>query len=349
MRADGTIAALARAAEAWRDPGHPSRVRASDLTLNEDNRFTEEGLIFAVNQVMGQITKGSLRAWLGDRAPGHPMTVGVMEAGNVPLAALQDYLAVLIAGHSFVGTVSSRSPHLLPAFAREVAGLGGPEARFVGREALFAGVEAIIASGTDETREAVAVLCDGAAIPPARRLLRGNRFGVAVLDGRESEDELIGLAEDALLHDGHGCRNVAIIWAPEDLSPDAVLDAFAVFRGTVPVHPATAGSLKMQQAFLKAVDAPHAHADGMAFLVSRGDPEVQPPGHVRWVPCADIAQASAWITAERDRIQVVVARPSVLERLPEGWAHTVPGTAQRPPVDWSPDGIDTIGWLNGLG
>ena len=88
---------------------------------------------------------------------------------------------------------------------------------------------------------------------------------------------------------------------------------------------------------------PHAHADGMAFLVSRGEPEVQPPGHVRWIEYEGVDAAAAWIERHRDRIQVVSARPGFLQTLPEAWAHCPLGSAQRPPLDWRPDGIDTLG------
>ncbi len=348
MRSDPAIPALVEAAAAWCDPDHPRRVEAEERTLAEDNRFTEEALAFALNQAFSELSLQALETWLDGRASRRSVRVGVLEAGNVPLAGLQDYLAVLLTGHEFVGTVSSRSPHLLPAFATEVSLCGGPSAEFVSRKAFFDRVEAVIASGTDDTGAVIAGRCDRSGIPVGRRLIRGNRFGVAVLDGRESDEERLGLAEDALLHEGQGCRNVAVVWAPEALAPDPVLEAFAVFRGTFPAHPATTGSLTMQQAFLKAVGAPHAHAEGMAFLVSRGAPEVQAPGHVRWVAHDDVEEAATWIREEAGRIQVVAARADVLSRLPESWAHCELGNAQRPRLNWTPDGIDTVGFLTGL-
>lgn len=345
MTSETVIRALAESAMAWRSPEHTTRVRAEERTLAEDNRFTGEAMVFAVNQAMSEIDVGSLEKWLGGRQPPQRFRVGVLEAGNVPFAGLQDYLAVILTGHSFVASVSSRSPYLLPAFAAEVSSRGGPDAVFVPQVELFNGVDVVVASGTDETREEVADRCERVGIPANRRLLRGHRFGVAVLDGRESEDERLALAEDALLHDGYGCRNVAVIWAPEDLQPDDVLEAFAVFRGTFPAHPGTSGSLRMQQAFLKAVDAPHAHTEDMAFLVSRGEPDVQPPGHLRWVSYGGVEDAVAWIQREADRIQTVVARRDVLSVLPDTWARCELGTAQRPPLDWHPDGVDTIEFL----
>ena len=142
-------------------------------SLGEDNRFTPEAVAFAVNQVMAQLTRDGLERWRAERRASDPMVVGVLEPGNVPLAGLQDYLAVLLTGHAFVGLTSTRSPYLLPAFAREVTDRGGPEARFVDRNAFFGAVSAVVASGTDDTRQAVASQCEAAAIGPARRLLRG--------------------------------------------------------------------------------------------------------------------------------------------------------------------------------
>lgn len=346
-RAD-LIAALAAAAEAWREPDHPRRAGAAAATLAEDNAFTEEAIAFAVNQQMSVLTAEALRAWAPEGTTS-PVRVGVLGAGNVPFADLQDFVAVLVAGHAFVGAVSSKSPHLLPAFAEEVrAHLPALPASFTEAEALFGAVEAVIATGSDETRAWAEERCARAGIPPARRLLRGHRYTVAVLDGDETEDERERLAEDALLHEGFGCRNVAVVWAPEGLEPDPYFTAFADFRGVFPAHGSTAGRLKLQQAFLAAVDAPHASGEGLEFLISKGDPEPQPPGHVRWSEYADLDAVRAWLGAEHDALQLVVARPGLLAALGSAVPAEPLGDAQRPALDWCPDGVDTMRWLAGL-
>src|SRR5690625_7069703 len=62
----------------------------------------------------------------------------------------------------------------------------------------------------------------------------------------------------------------------------------AAFRGVFPAHEKTPGSLKMHQAMLAAVEHPHAYGEGLEFLVSKGPPEVQIPGHVRWSEYDDL-------------------------------------------------------------
>ena len=338
--------AIVRTGADWADPDHPARAEAVRRTLGLENRFTEEALAFAINQQMQAISGGRLEAWVNGRKAAQKRVVGVLNAGNVPLVELQDYLATVLVGHAYLGVLSSRSPHLLPAFHEEVGRRAGAmEASFTTADDMLGRSDAVIATGTDETRDVIDRACEERGIPPRNRLLRGNRFAVAVLTGNETVDDLEGLAEDTLLHEGQGCRNVALIWAPKDHSPDALLEAFANFRSIFPVHRATSGALAMPRAFLEAVGTPHAYGEGLEFLLSKGEPEVQQPGHVRWVEYADVSEAGAWIQAHADQLQAVVGREEVLHLAPRGVARDTPGTAQRPAVDWCPDGRDVIEFL----
>ena len=346
---DALIKAIARVAEAWQDPAHPPRAEAAEQTLRAPNRFTEEALAFAVNQQMNLLRTEAMEAWMAGRAVAEPRVVGVLNAGNIPMVGLQDFLAVVLMGHRYLGTVSSKSPALLPAFVdavqKEVASL---PARFVSVEALWAQAEALIATGSEETRAWAEAQREQHGIPAARCLLRGHRYAVAVIDGLETEAERDGLAEDALLHEGLGCRNVALIFAPKNLEPDAYLESFAAFRGVFPTHPETPGALSMQQAFLEALDLPHAYGDGLEFLLSKGEPDVQGPAHLRWVEYDDVAEVADWLTRHRDDLQLVVARAAVAAHLPATLPLAPPGEAQRPPLDWHPDGIDTVAFLASL-
>ncbi len=339
---------LALVAERWRDPDYEPRAAAVEETLAAPNRFTEEALAFAVNQQMALVTPDALDVWLGDAAESSAY-VGVLNAGNVPFAGLQDLLAVLGMGHRYCGVVSSKSPALIPAFIDDVlAERGDIPAEILSYDEMLRTASAVIATGSDETRDAVSQDLDEAGIPAERRLLRGQRVGVAVIDGRETDEDREGLAEDILLHEGLGCRNVAVVWAPRDLSPDSYLDAMAAFRGVFPAHEKTPGSLKMHQAMLAAVEHPHAYGEGLEFLVSKGPPEVQIPGHVRWSEYDDLAEVNAWLESERERLQVVVARSKMQGRISTSAEVVKPGESQRPSIDWRADGIDTVAFLRQL-
>lgn len=343
------IDAVAAEAALWREPDYPPREGAAQRTLEAPNRFTGEALAFAVNQQMHLLTRKRLAAWAGERWAAEARTVGVLNAGNIPLVGLQDFLAVILTGHRYRGSVSSKSPHLLPAFAAGVgARVGGLDASFRPAEALFAEAQAIIATGGEETGTWVEAQCEAHGIPEGRLLLRGHRYSVAILDGRERAEEREKLAEDVLLHEGYGCRNVALIWAPAGLKPDKYLEAFALFRGVFPAHTEVAGTLQLQKAFLEALDVPHAYGEGLAFLVSKGPPEAQRPGHARWTEYGEFEAAVRWLLAHAGEIQLVAARPEVGRRLPGDLPVVSLGQAQRPPLNWCPDGKDTLGFLGSL-
>ena len=164
----------------------------------------------------------------------------------------------------------------------------------------------------------------------------------------ESENDLDGLALDVLLHEGMGCRNVALIIVPAGLEPDKCLKHFAEMRGVFPAHPSTSGKLTMQQAYLAATGQPHAYGDGLEFLLSKGAPEIQAPGHVRWVEYRDLDEMVRVVEALRDEIQCIVAHEELHEQLPSSWNVGSFGSTQMPALNWRPDNYDTIEFLCGL-
>ena len=342
-------AALAAVAARWADPDLPARAAAVAQTLAANDAFTFESVTFALNQTLAGWTEKALEAWRGERAAARPLTVGVLHAGNVPFGEAQDLAAVVLAGHRYRGVVSSRSPALVPAFVADlVAEAPGLDLGCVGFDELFGTAEAVVATGSDDTKALVVARCEAAGIPPGRRLLRGHRFSAAVLDGRETDDERERLAEDVLLHEGFGCRNVAVVWAPRGADADPVFAAFAHARAVYPAPPSTAARLRLPAAFLKATGQPHAALDDGSLLVSRGDPAPQAPGHLRWAEYDALDAPAAWLAAHADALQLVAARPGLLGRLPAAVPRVPLGEAQRPPLDWHPDGVDTLGWLAGV-
>lgn len=323
------VAAVAEAARAWRDPDHPARAAAVEETLAAADLFTAEALAFAVNAAMHRLTPEALRAWTAEAR--RPCTVGVLPAGEEPLSGLQALLAVLLAGHRFLG-VAPPSALLVPAFAEEIhrRWKAMPASFTEEEEAVFEQADALLGSGDEEARASFGQRADAAGIPAARRWWEGEHFAVAVLDGEESEEEREGLAEDALLFAGRSGRSVRVVWAPAGLAPDRYLEAMAHFRAVFPPPPALPGTLEMQRAFLEAQGRSHAHGEGLEFLVSRGAPEVQPPGHVRWAEYDALDDVRAWLgTAER--VSFVVARAPLAEALAPAWRCVRAGTVHRLP------------------
>jgi hypothetical protein len=61
-------------------------------------------------------------------------------------------------------------------------------------------------------------------------IIRRNRTSVAIVDGSESRDELLKLADDVFSYFGLGCRNVSKIFVPEKYDFVQLLDAFKKYE-----------------------------------------------------------------------------------------------------------------------
>jgi hypothetical protein len=298
---------------------------------------------------MQQLTRAGLREWLeeGEAGRASSATVGVIHAETDPLAGVRDAIAVWAHGHEYVAVCPPSSPALVPAFMEAVGGDtagGGAEGAL---EEVLSRADAVVAGAAGWIDASLADLCTEQGIPPARRLLRDPCYSVGLVDGHESQDEMGRLAEDALLYEGHGRRTLKIFWAPTDHPPDDYLQAMAGFRGLFPAHEDTPGSLQMQQAFLEAQDRPHAYAEGLEFLMSRGDPERQKPGHVRWAEYDAFDDVDAWWRDHQDEVYAVIARPHLHDQLPDAWPLRSPGGVHVPPLA-DRDGRAVVSFLEAL-
>lgn len=338
------ITAICNAARKWENPEYPARASATKKTLKIDNRFTEESIAFAINQQMDLLVEEELKTWSHSLNCKTPETVGVINPGNIPFVELQDLLAVVLSGHKYLGSISSKSTYLLPAFISEIRNEGADiKATFVQQKDVFGRCQKLIASGSNETITEIAAIAARAGLQPDQCLLRGHRYSIAVLDGWEEEDTLVMLAEDALMHEGMGCRSVSILFAPENMGVDSVLEAFALHRGVFPAHEATSKSIKMQQAYADALKLPNAFAEDFQFLVSKGEPLEQGICHIRWVSYSDIDEVEVWLKAQEKQIQCVFSDERFLSQHPD-WLPI--GTAQRPSLDWRPDGVSHASFLS---
>ncbi len=333
----------------WCDADHPPRASAVEDTLEAPNRWTEQALTHLLNRWMQRLTTDRLRNWVGDEAPSDVITVGVLHADAGPLAGFRDALAVFSLGHRYVGRLSEGSPAILPSFAEEVEKRGGDlRYEFASRETVYEDAQALLAQPTDAP-ESVHETCESYRIPGSHRQVRPPTYSIGVVDGNESEDECGRLAEDMLLLEGEGEHSLSILWAPRDHSPDTYLEAMAHFRGIFPSHPDTPGALQMQQAFLEARDEPHAYADGLEFLVSRGEPQPQRAGHIRWTEYEELSEMVNWVSEYHEDIYAIIARRGLHDQLPEMHPNIrTPGGVHLPPLD-DKEGRALIAFLREMG
>ncbi len=338
--------AFAEAARLWLRPGFADRVLAVEATLKCSNTFTPEALEEAVSSIMSRVQRGALDSWIAGRFSGSPLPVAVLNAGNIPFVGLYDLLAVACTRHEYIGIVSSKSPQLLPSFVSTVARFL-PQLRvsFTDFNTALYRCEALIATGADTTLNQIVSEAGRAGVDPRRTLLRGTRISVAVLDGREGNDELDGLARDTLLHEGRGCLNACIIFAPADRDWGPLLASMDRLRLRYPPHQSTVQTIRQEVRLYKATGQRYHERSGV--LLVDGEPEPGRPGVVVWSRYSTLQDVENWIDANAGRLQAVISPARIgLRTGPVGTC--LPGQAQDPPLDWTPDRRDTVEFLVGI-
>ncbi|GAB5518733.1 MAG: hypothetical protein RhofKO_09840 [Rhodothermales bacterium] len=291
------IDALRAVAERWSDPDYAPRQAAVAEMLALEAPFTEEAITFALNQAMYRI--GEDVTYIAESSGGR---IAIQTEEEVPLARFREAVFALVAGDCI---------QLIQPDPLEVA--------FWTEVNEVAGNSCIMFEANDPTRW---VMRQADPEPDAIRL----RYGVAVMGEDETDEAWEGLAEDILLHEGFGEANVRLLFAPQSLAPDVLLDHLAQMRGVLPADASTPSRLKMPQAFLAAAKTPHGYGEGLEFLVSRGEAEVQEPAHLRWVPYTSLDEVRTWIRTHRADVSCIISTQAL------GRPTIEPGTAHRQPL-----------------
>jgi hypothetical protein len=187
------------------------------LQAEERNRwFTQNSIRYALNAIGESMSAGKMERWLDpymnflDVKETTGKRIGVVTAGNIPLAGFHDFLTVLISGHTFCGKLSGQDAVLIPAIAGIMENLN-PEwkERILFTDEPFRTIDAIIATGSGNTYRYFEYYF--ARYP---HIIRKNRNSIAILNGHETDDENKGLASDVMLYFGLGCRSVSKIYIP---------------------------------------------------------------------------------------------------------------------------------------
>lgn len=156
--------------------------------------------------------------------------IGLILAGNLPLVGLHDVLMVLLSGHQAVVKASHKDRVLLQHLMRHwLRRSEDPPASLLERvtfvEAIVASdIDFLIATGSNNTARYLATTYY--SVP---KLIRQNRFSVAVLLGHESQVDLEALADDILLYHGMGCRSVSSILVPRGYELQPLVNALEQF------------------------------------------------------------------------------------------------------------------------
>lgn len=193
------------------------------LAQEQNGWFTKDNVLFAIEGWSNLLKQDHLESWLRDYGMESVIKkrVAIVMAGNIPLVGFHDFLSVLICGHNVLVKQSSNDKQLLPFLAKYLEYI---EPDFKGcilfTNEKLEDYDAVIATGSDNTARYFDYY-----FKDHPSLIRRNRNSIAILTGKETQEELLGLSDDVFRYFGLGCRNVSKFFVPANYNFDAFFEA----------------------------------------------------------------------------------------------------------------------------
>lgn len=262
----------------------------------------------------------------------NPKTVAVIMAGNIPMVGFHDFLSVLVSGHRFLGKLSSEDPFLLPALAEILLAIE-PEFKdyITFSETPISGFDAVIATGSDNTTRYFNYY-----FGKYPNLIRGNRNGIAILNGSETKEELQQLGIDIFSFFGLGCRNVSSLFVPASYDFNKLFEALETFE-ELKNHSKYFNNYEYNKAIWLINGEPH--FDNGFVLLKKAAEFSSAVSVLHFQQYSDTKILQKILDENQDKIQCIVSQQA---HWPGSCAF---GQAQMPAVLDYADGLDTLNFL----
>jgi hypothetical protein len=314
---------------------------AIDKAHEQNPWFTPNNVRFALTSIAeGWLKPDVLSSWTA-RYPEayfnqqHPVNVGVIMAGNIPLVGFHDFLCVLATGNRITCKLSSRDGNLMKSVANALIQI---EPRFSNlitiTDDTLKDFDAVIATGSNNSARYFDFY-----FGKYPSIIRSHRNGIAVLTGKEAQSDFTKLGEDIFTYFGLGCRSVSKLLVPSGYNFTPLLDSLCQWKDLINHH-RYANNYEYQRAIFSINQTPH--LDTGFLLVTPSEQLDSPVGVLHYQEYNKLDDALKYIEQHDKVVQCVVG-------LPEVHPKAIPfGSAQKPDIAEYADGIDTIEFLSQL-
>jgi Acyl-CoA reductase (LuxC) len=306
---------------------------AKERARRENGWFIPEFVDMASNNIARSfLQKEVLIKWVaGYQLPDknlNPQTVGLIMAGNIPLVGFHDWLCIFISGHKALIKPSSKDQVLIKHLLEKLNEWNADAATFSQFSEMLKGCDAYIATGSNNSSRYFEYY-----FKKYPHIIRRNRTSVAVLTGKESNEELEKLADDVYLYFGLGCRNVTKIYVPFEYNFIPLLEAFRKYNYQADHH-----KYKNNYDYNLAL-----HLLNKKYYMTNGSILL-----IEDVPFfSPISQLNYELYKDRDILQDLLKANSDLQCI-VGKGFTAFGESQSPAISDYADGVDTLLFLSKL-
>ena len=307
-----------------------------ELSQSHNGWFTPEQVYFSIQSWADALTETNLNQWLSpyDFSTTRSKKVGLILAGNIPLVGFHDFLSVLISGHAIAIKTSSNDQHLIRFLAKYLIALHpqlNEKITFV--EGKLEGFDAVIATGSNNTARYFEYY-----FKDCPSIIRKNRNSVAVLNGKETHEELVGLGEDIFRYFGLGCRNVSKLFVPKGYNFDLFFKAIFEYREVIHYEKYANNYDYNKAVFLMS----NFQLLDNEFLTLKEDGSYASPiSSVFYEYYEDLATVKAQLQENTDKIQCIVSNHLIENSIAFG-------QTQQPQLWDYADNVDTLHFLSNI-
>ena len=306
------------------------------LSQSHNGWFTPEQVKFSVQSWAKALTEDNLNQWLSnyDFSKIEPKKVGLVLAGNIPLVGFHDFLSVLISGHDVLVKTSSNDQHLLKFLAKYLIAIQ-PElnSKITFVEGKLEGFDAVIATGSNNTARYFEYY-----FKDKPSIIRKNRNSVAVLDGTETFEDLVGLGEDIFRYFGLGCRNVSKLFVPKDYNFDNFFKAMYEYRDVIQYEKYANNYDYNKAVFLM---SNFQLLDNEFLTIKEDTSYASPISSVFYEFYENLEEITTRLNTDSEQIQCVVSKNLIPNSVTFG-------QTQQPKLWDYADNVDTLAFLNSL-
>lgn len=309
----------------------------AQLARAQNGWFTPENSLISLQSIAkNYLTEDRLTEFAAPYAePSSPKKIGVVMAGNLPGVGFHDALCVILSGHQLLAKLSKDDTVVMRYLLTTLQTLEPELAESITFVDRINAADAYIATGSDNTARYFEYYF---ASKP--HVIRRNRTSVAVLSGKETDQELAGLLDDMLLYFGLGCRNVSKLYVPAGYDFTKLYESVESRRTEYAYHHKYFNNYEYNRAVLL-VNATQ-HQDNGFLIFAPNEALVSPLSVVYYEEYKALESVREKLAQQSEKIQCVVA-PTFL--IPGG----VPfGQAQSPGLVDFADGVDTMAFLANL-
>ncbi len=307
----------------------PEEVEAAALAANP--WYTQYYLKEALAGIGSWLERDRLQAFLQNypEAPRPPQQVGIITAGNLPLVGFHDVLMTLLAGHVAWVKASQQDQVLMTWLHATWIEIFPNLANFFHLNPLPPQLDFLLATGSDNTARQIEQ-----AFEKVPKIVRKNRYSVALLTPETRPDEWKSLYKDLLFYNGLGCRNVSNLI----VLPGVEVEQLHGFASTYPperfnpYYMERVLYLKAKHRLLRTPVLSH------PYFLLRPSERLRPAemGMVWFIRSSSQAEALRLIADQKDQVQCQVG------------IDTAFGQTQRPGLSDFADGVDTLKVLTSL-